>query len=290
LRFTGKGDEFGFLDRNFIPISRFESIFHHPRELGYYTCLIGSHIPFGSFLGNSVDFCHSASHGPKFGYGFFDVFLYHLYGAAVRFPHDLAISKIGVIQGYVVNRWTVNLNNSIHERVRTIIQNEHLPAPTYALFHYNIPHPPFIYKREGHAKLFSRYEILSPSKYYGNLAYLDKIIGEIITALKKVGRFESSLIIMTSDHSWRFDPESIGTINQELCHVPLFIKFPYQKESIEIDSKFSTVKLGAIINQYLDGNFNFRKAKSILNAPDYYVAPLKWGGRGFKYTLKNIGQ
>ena len=44
----------------------------------------------------------------------------------------------------------------------------------------------------------------------------------------------------------------------EKCHIPLFIKFPYQEQSIEINSRFSTTKLGSIVNNYMDGNIDIQ--------------------------------
>lgn len=186
-------------------------------------------------------------------------------------PNPYFIHKRERITHYFANRLQINRNNTTHEMVKTIVRNQHLP--TFAVFHYMIPHFPLIYNRNGPKKLFDIYQY-TPSNYYGNLAYLDRKIGEIISVLKKANKFENSLIIMTSDHSWRRDSDyGESRLIWKKSHIPLFIKFPYQDYSINIESRFSTLKLGTVINKYLDGDFDLAKAKTLFQDKDLFVRP-----------------
>ncbi len=163
-----------------------------------------------------------------------------------------------------------------------------------------IPHFPYTFNRDGHKKLFAIYQGKEVSNYYGNLAYLDTKIGEIISILKKVNKYEDSLIIMTSDHSWRYDPDYDKTNRRwraEKLHVPLFIKMPHQKSSIEIDSKFNIFKLGNFIDKYLDGDFTLAEVKSLLDKENYFSPiPLELKttehlplNKGMNEKLKDLG-
>ncbi len=105
---------------------------------------------------------------------------------------------------------------------------------------------------------------------------MDRKAGWIIKTLKKAGKFDKSLIVFTSDHTWRNDPEIIqGESYIEKCHIPLFIKLPHQKVPIEINSKFSTSRLGIVINGFLDKKISSSNMKTILDNPVFFKAPLK---------------
>jgi hypothetical protein len=273
-RFTGKGGRMGFRSKKgFHPIKQNESIFHHARELGFYTCIIGSYIPYGGLLSDGVDFAKSLPVSKRLGDSFFGVAKYHLVTASLMLPEpffDLGRRKI---TDYLFNRFQFNRNNATHEMFKAIVQNQ--SKSTFAVFHYMLPHFPYIYNQDGHKKFYDLYA-WNPSNYYGNLDYLDKKIGEIISVLKESGNFDNSLIIMTSDHSWRKDPGyNKVRLTLKKCHVPLFIKFPYQDHSIKINSLFSTSKLGTIINKYLDDDFDIAKAKPLLRGKRYFTPPLK---------------
>ncbi|MCO6429797.1 MAG: sulfatase [Deltaproteobacteria bacterium] len=67
--------------------------------------------------------------------------------------------------------------------------------------------------------------------YNAEVRSVDKAFGEFIDALKGMGRYENSLIILTSDHGEEFgEHKAIGwhshTLYDELLKVPLIIKFP----------------------------------------------------------------
>ncbi len=273
MRFTAKGGKMGFRSRGYHPINQAESIFHHARELGFCTCIIGSYVPYGGLLSDGVDFAKSLPVFKRLGDSFFGVSKYHLVTASLMLPDPFIVLGRRKITNYFFNRFQFNRNNATHEMFKTIVQNQ--SRPTFAIFHYMIPHFPYIYNQNGHKKFFAIYK-WNPSNYYGNLAYLDKKIGEIVSVLKEAGNFGNSLIIMTSDHSWRKDP-GYGEKRLKLKkhHVPLFIKFPYQDHSIKINSMFSTSKLGIIINKYLDDDFDIAKAKPFLRNKRFFTPPLR---------------
>ena len=272
LRFVMKENQMGFKGTQYHPINQIESIFHHTQELGFYTAMIGTAIPYGELLGGSSDFCEAISVYKRFGESFFDVAKYHLVTGLLLLPRPFFTNIRGKIAHYFFNRFQINRVNTTHELFEAIVQVQ--PRPTFAVFHYMIPHYPYIFNRDGHKKLFAIYQGNEVSNYYGNLAYLDRKIGEIITELKKANKFENSLIIMTSDHSWRKDTDyRKNKLVMEKRHVPLFIKMPYQKHSIEINSKFNTYKLGSFINKYLDGEFTLAEVKPLLDKENYFTPP-----------------
>jgi len=78
------------------------------------------------------------------------------------------------------------------------------------------------------------------SQYDGSIAYLDSQIGELIERIKKIGFYENSLIIITSDHGEAFGERNLMehgvSVYQDQDYVPLIIKLPYVNEG-RIDDK-----------------------------------------------------
>lgn len=273
LRFNLKENQIGFQGKEFHPLNKINNIFHHARELGFYRAMVaGAVMPYGELMGQSVNFCKAICDYKRFGDSFFNVAKYHLLTASLLLPAPFFHYQRKRIGSYFFNRFQIERITITHKLFETIVQNQ--THPTFALFHYMIPHCPYIFNREGHKKLFAVYNHEELPNYYGNLAYLDRKIGEIIATLQKSNKFDNSLIIMTSDHSWRFDPDYDKTNwwwMFEKYHVPLFIKMPHQKSSIEIDSKFNTFRLGSFINKYLDGDLTLDEVKSLLSDEKYFT-------------------
>jgi arylsulfatase A-like enzyme len=70
--------------------------------------------------------------------------------------------------------------------------------------------------------------------YNGEVAYLDHEIGKLISYLKKKGIYDSSLIIVTSDHGELFGEHNSHSHKKTLydgeLRVPLIVKLPFSKQ------------------------------------------------------------
>ncbi len=68
------------------------------------------------------------------------------------------------------------------------------------------------------------------SQYDGEVAYTDQALGEFFARLKELGRYDSSLLIVTSDHGELLGEHGLvghGVDPYEpLVHVPLLVKYP----------------------------------------------------------------
>jgi predicted AlkP superfamily pyrophosphatase or phosphodiesterase len=97
----------------------------------------------------------------------------------------------------------------------------------------------------------------SPDDYHLNLRHLDQVMGHIIDTLRAAGRFDEALVIVTSDHSWRYDPSQPNPAPAELVrHVPLLIKAPGQGDARTIDAPFDGRSLGPIIERAMNGQLD----------------------------------
>jgi arylsulfatase A-like enzyme len=67
-------------------------------------------------------------------------------------------------------------------------------------------------------------------RYRGEVRYVDRSIGELLSGLKAAGVYDEALIILTADHGeefWEHGGTSHGyTLYDEVLHVPLVIKLP----------------------------------------------------------------
>ena len=85
------------------------------------------------------------------------------------------------------------------------------------------------------------------SQYDGSIAYLDSQIGELIDRIKNIGLYESSLIIITSDHGEAFGERNLMehgvSVYQDQDYVPLIIKFPNAEEGLIADDVVNSVDL-----------------------------------------------
>ena len=150
-----------------------------------------------------------------------------------------------------VNRWALKWIRTSADRPFFLLLNymdahhPYVPPPPYDRIgdsggsRLNFFSPPEIYidyRNEVNAGLRhvsdEEYDYLV-SKYDGEISYLDDQIGKLFQELKKLGFYENSLIIITSDHGEFFGEHdlvghAIGSLYQEVIRVPLIVKFPAQ--------------------------------------------------------------
>jgi len=246
-----------------------DSLFHQADLAGYDTYLVGWYHPYRRMFGSELDFCWSAPSSAEALLS--DSLLEKVIGhsriglgkALVSIPKPAALQ-------WRVEQWcdtsntdhAVGTSAAIHNLALGIIRQA---GHCLAVFHYAVPHWPFVYDRDGFNPDASGENPLhfglsrdgaggSPereryiARYTDNLRYADTLIGELIESITSAGHFASSTIVLTSDHSWRHDPDLESDPEMiRLTHVPLIIKHAQQIEPTEIDSPFSLVDLGNVL-------------------------------------------
>jgi arylsulfatase A-like enzyme len=108
------------------------------------------------------------------------------------------------------------------------------PAP-YDRWSRGLPHADRLSKKNlythaVHAVAPEEREFITAS-YDGQLAAMDAALGELFDALRRRGRYENALVIVTADHGeFLGDHDQLGHIGRMLyepvLHVPLVVKFP----------------------------------------------------------------
>jgi hypothetical protein len=138
---------------------------------------------------------------------------------------------------------------------------EDADRPTMQFLHLLLPHAPWRYLPSGNGynyKSFARgFKIgqapapvveLAHQRHLLQVAYTDRLIGQVIDRLEAEGMWEKSLIVMGADHGEGWvpgeKPRALGETNApDLMWVPLFIKAPGQDNGVVDDRNWEQVDL-----------------------------------------------
>jgi hypothetical protein len=133
--------------------------------------------------------------------------------------------------------------------------------PTLHFLHVLLPHQPWRYLPSGveytfrsFGRAFPNGEMPAPvlelahERHLLQLAYTDRLVGQVIARLKAEGLYDKSLVLMTADHGFGWTPgEETRTLMARnaptLMWVPLFIKAPNQREGRVDDRNWEQVDL-----------------------------------------------
>ena len=117
------------------------------------------------------------------------------------------------------------------------------PDLDLVLVHWPIPHPPGIYDRSK-----DDFALGGGGNYLDNLELMDRALGEVRRSMEDTGTWETTTVLVTSDHSWRTElwgwqpfwtsEEAADRIDQR---VPFLLKMAGQKEAMTYEPAFNTV-------------------------------------------------
>jgi arylsulfatase A-like enzyme/uncharacterized membrane protein YbhN (UPF0104 family) len=152
------------------------------------------------------------------------------------------------IESYRSTRGTVPVGSAYQDAQtvnRAVLgELDRRPASPFFLFvAYMDPHDPYYpHPYDGTAYARAAHPRPAPSEaanlirlYDGEISYWDEQFGALITELQRRGSYDSSAIVVTSDHGEEFQ-EHGGywhgtTLYDEALHVPLFVKLPQNRQA-----------------------------------------------------------
>ncbi len=139
-------------------------------------------------------------------------------------------------------------------RAIEIIESQAPDTPLYLQLHYLPPHMP--YRPTEEFDLFSDPDYQGPAEskmrlrpytqgrktfapedveqlmglYDGNLRMVDDAVSEVLLAMKEAGRWDNTLVLLTSDHGEAFGEHGAfshnSTVLEEMIHVPFLLRLP----------------------------------------------------------------
>ncbi|HSB54950.1 MAG TPA: sulfatase-like hydrolase/transferase [Gemmatimonadales bacterium] len=224
------------------------SIFDKVHQFGYRSSVLGFYINYRSLVGpDAPDYVWSLS---------------YVYKRTTR------LEEIGLMLMRNLQHWTDPLSQAVWQPLSTAVYSDSWvellrsmresalnslvkePDNTFLVLHLPLPHAPFVFNADGSFR--GRYKGTRLSEdtagYNRHLRYTDRVLGEIMDTLERAGRFDQSLIVVTSDHSWRREPDSaLVKLPDAGLRVPLLVKWPGQKAAMVSDSTFCAMGLWPVI-------------------------------------------
>ena len=182
------------------------NLFQEARRLGANTSLTGWTLPYCRMIGNSLVHCFDQSDGQ------------------FAVEREVQASEKSVGENVAFQFWlqTQNIRDLLHPGSRAVspdgrdiyMQRRQLreylalrahayreisdPQMDFVFVHFPIPHPFAIYDRQ-HAD----FALSSHTSYLDNLALVDRTVGEARRTLEGAGLWESTILMVTSDHPLR---------------------------------------------------------------------------------------
>lgn len=146
-------------------------------------------------------------------------------------------------------------------------------SPSLSYLHVMLPHQPWKLAPDGrpfeglNILDFSLFDLepdewdlaVMQQSHIFQAQYADRVLGDIVARLKETGRYNDSLLVVTSDHGVSFDRDVFPNLRAldestltDLAYVPLFVKEPGQAEAVVDDQNLLAVDLLPTIAEAVD--------------------------------------
>lgn len=237
----------------FVKAEEYATIFDAARRQGYRTVLVGFSLPYERWLEGRVDAMRTYCRYPRGRHTATNI-LCHLLEASSYWTDPWSALAYRKMKTRVADRQILHGYERMRGDVLDVIRE--MPPDTMAFFHLPFPHYPYIVDENGDYRGPDETDWYSDcvEGYRRNLIYMDRMMGTFFEAMKRRGTWDEAMIIVTSDHTWRFDPDrASGRITVAKTHVPLLIKWPGQDDPVAVTQVFRQQYLGSIIEASLEG-------------------------------------
>lgn len=244
------------------------NVFQHAHSLGVNTALVGWHHPYCRVIGDSVSDCVEVPNG-------------HPTAALLR---EISVADEGVLKAvpFLFQLQFSNLMDTLRHsgESNTVSRDEYVQSrqlkqyfeirkhafevaadPRFGLVfvHFPIPHLYGIYNRQRHD-----FTLNNSLSYADNLALVDRTFGELRRFLEQKGMWDSSTILISSDHGlrpdvwqgrlgWTDELEKLTAGGQSPI-VPFIVKFAGANQPADYHRPFSAVVTGDFLLAVLDGS------------------------------------
>ena len=99
----------------------------------------------------------------------------------------------------------------------------------------DIPKAGINYKTSKNMKLDVRRQKKAVGGYYASVAFMDRMVGQVLDGLKETGLDEKTIVIFTSDHGYHLGEHDFWakvSLHDESAAVPLIIRMPGKKPAV----------------------------------------------------------
>lgn len=218
----------------FIPL-KMKSIFDLSDR--HFKFIAGTYLHYHSILGPKVDrIINFDNTGSRYSLmGRVRDFLL----TQVDFLRHFGVTMPGQIRSPLSASGWYSSTRVLQSRIRPVLNDvlPKLPANTIAFFHMYLPHNPYLYYRDWtlrDSQDDSKFDLVT--LYQENVYAIDPVIDDIVSRLKARGDYDSSMIVIMSDHAFKYRYGEGIEIWEKLDpgvqipakHIPLIIKYPGQ--------------------------------------------------------------
>ena len=156
----------------------------------------------------------------------------------------------------------------------------------------DIPKAGINYKTSVNMKMDERRQRKAVGGYYASVAFMDRMVGKVLDALKESGQEDNTIVIFTSDHGYHLGEHDFWakvSLHEESAAVPLIIKIPGKKPAVckslvELLDLYPTLSnlCGLEIPKRIQG----KDLTPIFEKPTYEVRDAAFSVNGKGYLLR----
>ena len=212
-----------------------ETLFSKFSEEGYSVALIGAYHAYCTVFRGLVDYCKS--------YSSID---------SVEIAPSSSVFQSLVKQAFGITPFSffriLNFIEVHKEQERQTIEAATNDVLDFVYAHFFVPHRPYIYDRA--SGLLTISDVVKrrikgiDGEYIDNLQLVDITLGKIIDKMKEENVWDTSTLIVTSDHHFRTDnPHDIPS------KIPLLVKLPMQNKMHVSDARLSLLHIKPMIEK-----------------------------------------
>ena len=244
------------------PSCELPSLFSAARRNGYRSWLLGWFHPYSHVLGDQVDVCRSYFPGNENG------FVETVAGGLLensRYWTDPVSQRLGppLLKRFEAEDWYrmgpllpprhAQGSRRVFGREPGSLSRADAARAVRVQSRRELPR-----RRCGHER-YGR--LLAAARIPGRL------VGQIVTTLRTSGKFDDALLLLTSDHGWRFDPDPAFRHDSDWDrHVPLIVKLPRQTTKHVIDEPFCTNRIGPLLEAVFRGESRTPQLLEVIRA------------------------
>ncbi|MGH9491857.1 MAG: sulfatase-like hydrolase/transferase, partial [Terriglobales bacterium] len=228
-------------------------LFSKARQAGFNTAVVGWFLPYCRLFDKELNSCYGESMDTRVRG--FQPSLISSFRAQLR-----NLSPLEVRQRHVKRHLAM-----LEEAKKAAAD----PKLGLVVLHLPVPHEPAIYRRDqGQLTLFN----FRPDWYFDNLALADITLGALRQAMEQTGVWDSTTVIVTSDHALRWYAMLDETVDPR---VPFLVKMAGQKQGIVYQPPLRSLIAHDLTLAVLRGELS--QPEQATRWLDQHVAPLPSG-------------
>jgi hypothetical protein len=231
----------------------YRNLFEEVRDAGVNVGISGWYHPYCRIFHASVSVCAWAG----LPYWYSGNLLYSLDQQWENFVKPIPVARLWLRPGARIRTEHLDAYESIFEPALQIASDSSIG---FALLHFPVPHHPDIYDPDR-----GELSIEDQRSYFDNLALTDRTLGRLRAAMEAEHLWDSSIVVVTSDHWWRaIHRGDWGLLPEEEVvfaggldrRIPFLVKFAGQREPLFYGKPFNTILFHDLVLELFAGRLS----------------------------------